>query len=75
MSWHEFGSLVIGRAVQAGLIPKSVQVQPIASAAWPQKARRPVWSVLDCERYREFTGQNVPGVEQGIQACLEQWNT
>lgn len=73
MSWHEFGSLVIERAVQAGLIPRAVEVQPIASAAWPQKARRPVWSVLDCERYREFTGQNVPGVEQGIQACLEQW--
>jgi len=73
MSWHEFGSRVIEQASRRGLLASPVKIEPIASAAWPQKARRPVWSVLNCQRYRTFTGQDVPDVEQGIAACLEQW--
>ncbi len=73
VSWHEFGTLVIEHARQAGLLGQAVEVAPIASAAWPQKARRPVWSVLDCTRYEEFTGLRVPNVEQGLEACLKRW--
>lgn len=73
MSWHEFGTRVIERASQAGLLGHAVEVAPIASAAWPQKARRPVWSVLDCARYEEFTGLRVPTVDKGLEACLKRW--
>ncbi|MDT8449823.1 MAG: dTDP-4-dehydrorhamnose reductase [Wenzhouxiangellaceae bacterium] len=73
MSWFEFGSLAVDKAVAAGGLDAPVPVEPIDSAKWPQKARRPVWSVLDCGRYQRFTGTSLPTVEQGLDACLEKW--
>lgn len=74
MSWHEFAELAVKRAAETGAIPAPVQVEPIASAKWPQKARRPTWSVLDCTRFETLTGASLPTVEDGVTACLEQWS-
>lgn len=73
MSWYEFGSMAIDQAVEAGALDAAVPVEPIDSAAWPQKARRPQWSVLDCRRYERFTGQSLPSVERDIHNCLKHW--
>lgn len=73
MSWHEFGVLAVERAVAIGGLDAPVPVEPIESANWPQKARRPIWSVLDCSRYEAFTGLELPSVEQGLSECLEYW--
>jgi len=75
MTWYEFGRMAIRQAAELGLIDHSVEVAPIASAAWPQKARRPTWSVLDCDRYAEFTGLPLPTVEQSLKACLNEWRS
>lgn len=72
-TWHEFAQLAVRRAHQLELLDAAVDVEPIASANWPQKARRPNWSVLNCERYEQFTGQKLSSVEQGLDACLQQW--
>ncbi|MEM1081253.1 MAG: dTDP-4-dehydrorhamnose reductase [Pseudomonadota bacterium] len=72
-SWHQFASLAVQRAFELNLIDEAVQVDPIASASWPQKARRPEWSVLDCERFERFVGQTLPTVNEGLEACLQQW--
>ncbi|MDT8408670.1 MAG: dTDP-4-dehydrorhamnose reductase [Wenzhouxiangellaceae bacterium] len=73
MSWHEFASLAIEHAVEIGVLDRPLAIEPIASASWPQKALRPVWSVLDCSRYETFVGAELPSVEQGLAACLKQW--
>lgn len=73
MSWHEFGQRAVERAVAIGALEQAVPVEPIESANWPQKARRPVWSVLDCSRYEEFTGTELPTVAQGLDECLDFW--
>lgn len=73
MSWYEFGSAAIAQAVEAGALDQAVAVEPIDSAAWPQKARRPRWSVLDCTRYEEFTGRSLPTVAQDLDNCLSYW--
>lgn len=73
LSWHGFAKLAVDRAARTGVIPAPVEVEPIASARWPQKARRPVWSVLDCARYETLTGLRLPTVEDGLDACLETW--
>lgn len=70
MSWHEFGQLAVERATQIGALDETVPVSPIESANWPQKAKRPVWSVLDCSRYEAFTGLEAPTVEHGLDQCL-----
>ena len=33
------------------------QLEPIASSQWPQKAQRPVYSVLDTSKLSEFLGK------------------
>lgn len=73
LSWYDFGRLAVDRALAAGVLRRAVQVQPIASANWPQKARRPVWSVLDCSRYEAFTGRRMPTVEDALDCCLKRW--
>lgn len=72
-SWHAFAELAVARAAQVGVIDAAVPVEPIASARWTQKARRPAWSVLDCSRYEQVVGQPLPTVEDGLDACLEAW--
>lgn len=72
-SWHEFAELAVARAAEAGVLDAPVPVEPIASARWPQKARRPTWSVLDCTRYERLVGQALPSVEDGLDACLKNW--
>jgi len=71
MSWYEFGRLAVDEAVRIGVLDAPVEVTPIESANWPQKARRPVWSVLDCSRFEDFSGSTLPTPEQGLDACLQ----
>jgi len=73
MSWHEFGQLAIRRAAALGVLDEEVPVAPIASANWPQKARRPVWSVLDCQRFRDTTGHAMPAAADALEVCLQEW--
>ena len=73
LSWYEFGRMAVQRALEAGVLRRPVAVDPIASANWPQKARRPVWSVLDCSRYETFTGRRMPSVEDALDGCLKRW--
>jgi len=73
LSWYEFARMAVERAVEFGVIDAPVPVEPIESAHWPQKARRPVWSVLDCERFETLFDTRLPGVEQGLVECLEKW--
>lgn len=73
MSWHAFAELAVARAAEHGVIPAPVAVEPIASARWPQKARRPAWSVLDCSRFEALVGRPVPSVEDGLTGCLNRW--
>lgn len=70
MSWYEFGSMAVERAHAAGILERPVAVEPIESANWPQKAPRPVWSVLDCSEYERFTGLPMPSVASGVDECL-----
>jgi len=73
MSWHEFAARAVDGAKQLRRVPESVRVEPIASDAWPQKARRPAWSVLDCSYFERVSGMTLPSVDDALQECLQQW--
>ena len=73
LSWFEFGRMAVEHAMQLGLLTDDVAVSPIESANWPQKARRPEYSVLDCSRFERFSGVSLPSVEQGLDSCLNIW--
>lgn len=74
VSWYEFACQAVVLAAQMGVIETPVPVQPVGSDQWPQKARRPAWSVLDCSRYETLTGESMPEYEQALAECLSKWS-
>jgi dTDP-4-dehydrorhamnose reductase len=46
-SWYDFAVAIQDEALARGLIQRAVPVTPIPSAAYPTRARRPAFSVLD----------------------------
>lgn len=69
-SWHEFATEIVARASAAGLLPRAVPVDPIASADFPTRARRPAWSVLDCTRVERSFGLVMPHWREGVARCI-----
>lgn len=75
MSWHEFAGLAVELAVQHGVIDQAVAVTAISSDEWPQRARRPRWSVLDVERTEKLLGRRVSTTAAALSSCLRGWKT
>ncbi|HWX30684.1 MAG TPA: dTDP-4-dehydrorhamnose reductase [Steroidobacteraceae bacterium] len=46
-SWYDFAVAIQDEALMRGLLPRAVPITPILSAAYPSRARRPAFSVLD----------------------------
>lgn len=74
VSWHELAVRAVQTAAGHGIIECEVDIEPIGSDQWPQKARRPAWSVLDGGRFERFTGQRLPDWNVALAECLEQWS-
>ncbi|MGY6589081.1 MAG: dTDP-4-dehydrorhamnose reductase [Wenzhouxiangella sp.] len=73
MSWHAFAALAVSYANKAGQLTAAVEVKPIDSSEWPQRAERPRWSVLDSSRIEQLTGHTMMTADQALEACLKQW--
>ena len=46
-SWYDFAVAIQDEALASGLLTRAVPIIPISSAAYPTRARRPAFSVLD----------------------------
>ncbi len=51
-SWYDFAVAIQEEALVRGLLTRAVPVVPIKSAAYPTRARRPAFSVLDTDSAR-----------------------
>jgi len=47
ITWHEFACGIRDEAISLGLLTEPVTVEPITTAGFPTKAKRPPYSVLD----------------------------
>ncbi|HEY7905337.1 MAG TPA: dTDP-4-dehydrorhamnose reductase [Wenzhouxiangella sp.] len=74
ISWYEFACKAVELAAQMGVIDQAVPVEAVGSDQWPQKAKRPAWSVLDCSRYETLTGASMPAYQQALAECLSKWS-
>ena len=57
-SWYDFAVAIQDEALARGLLARAVPITPILSAAYPTRARRPAFSVLDTSSTRAMI--NVP---------------
>jgi dTDP-4-dehydrorhamnose reductase len=69
-SWHGFATALLERALRAGLIARIPEVLPVRSSAFPTRARRPAWSVLDTTRFRDAFGLHLPHWQQGLDTVI-----
>jgi dTDP-4-dehydrorhamnose reductase len=54
-SWYDFAVAIQDEALARGLLSRSVPITPILTAAYPTRARRPAFSVLDTTSTRALT--------------------
>ncbi len=74
VSWHAFAQRAVSLAYQHGWIDREVKVRAVSSDEWPQKAKRPSGSVLDCSQYETLTGQHLASFDEALAKCLLQWS-
>jgi dTDP-4-dehydrorhamnose reductase len=53
-SWYDFAVAIQDEALARGLLHRAVPISPIPSAAYPTRARRPAFSVLDTAATRDL---------------------
>lgn len=69
-NWFEFAEAILHGAAERGLIARAPRVLPIATAGYPTRARRPVWSVLDCGRLKSAFGLELADWRAGLDEVL-----
>lgn len=69
-TWFEFAQAIFTSARAAGLIDRHIAVEPIATADFPTKARRPEYSVLDTSKLRETFKLHLPSWRDGLDTVI-----
>lgn len=52
-SWYDFAVAIQDEALERGLLQRAASIEPIGTAEYPTRARRPAFSVLDTSATRE----------------------
>lgn len=71
-TWHDFANEIFTQAVSLGLLERSPDVRAITTAEFPTAARRPMWSVLDCEKLVDAHGLHARNWVPELQSVLQQ---
>jgi dTDP-4-dehydrorhamnose reductase len=72
-SWHEYAQFVIDAARQEGIVLKAETVEPIATAAYPTIATRPLNSRLDTQKLQAAFPLRLPEWQQGVTRMLKEF--
>lgn len=71
ISWFEFANLIFEKAKMYDVIDYMPQIIPVASVQYPTKAKRPNYSVLNCQSLINILGLNaLPNLENGLNLTL-----
>jgi len=71
-SWHGFAETIVREAVEMGILAHAIPVHPISTDQYPTPARRPQNSVLDCRKFIQTFGLQLPAWQEGLRAMLSQ---
>lgn len=72
VSWFEFARSIFVIAREAGILNQLPEMKPVRSSDFPQKAKRPLNSVLDTSRIRKAFGIEPAGLEQSLRQCIDE---
>jgi len=72
VTWFDFAHAIFSAATRAGLLQQMPQMTAVLSSDFPQKAERPLYSVLNTSKIREAFGIEPAGLHQALQSCLEE---
>jgi dTDP-4-dehydrorhamnose reductase len=68
-NWHTFASRIVGMMPEAER--RCHEVVEITTAEYPTPAKRPAYSVLDCDKLKKTFGIQLPDWEDGLQLVLD----
>lgn len=72
VSWYEFAKEIFRVAIDSGLLENAPQTIPVPSAEFPQKAERPLYSVLGTTRIEDKCGVSPAGLRQSLASCIRE---
>lgn len=72
VSWFGFARAIFGAAVEAGFMDQAPALSPVDSSEFPQKAKRPAYSVLDTSRIRDRFDIEPASLEESLSRCLQE---
>ncbi|MFN4289391.1 MAG: dTDP-4-dehydrorhamnose reductase [Permianibacter sp.] len=70
-TWYAFACEIFRQAVASGVLSRAPQVQAIPTSAYPTPAKRPAYSVLDCQRTLQVFGVLERRWQIGIEEALK----
>jgi dTDP-4-dehydrorhamnose reductase len=70
VSWYEFARAIFSAAMEAGLLQQAPDMTRVKYSDYPQKAERPLYSVLDTSKIRKAFGVEPARLKQALQSCL-----
>ena len=70
VSWFDFAQTVFSVAKETGLLQKLPDMTAVQTSDFPQKAERPMYSVLDVSRALGTFDLERPGLEESLRLCL-----
>ncbi|HKE48777.1 MAG TPA: dTDP-4-dehydrorhamnose reductase [Rhodanobacteraceae bacterium] len=71
-TWRAFAEATVRGGVERGLVAKAPRIEPITTAEFPTRARRPAYSVLDCARLEAAFGLQLPPWQTGLAGVLDE---
>ena len=71
-SWYDFAVAIQDEALARGLLSRTIPITPIPSAAYPTRARRPTFSVLDTSSTRVSIDVPVRHWRHNLRAMLDE---
>lgn len=72
VSWFDFAQAIFRTAKRLGLLEEMPEVEAVRSSDFQQKARRPLYSVLDTSAIQQRFGIERAGLNESLLACLEE---
>lgn len=69
-TWHGFACKIFKQAVEVGLLEEAPIVEAINTADYRTPAKRPAWSVMDCEKIKITIGYDIRSWEVEVLKLL-----